>query len=105
MPGTNEFVVTAQTLLSVCGMVAIVGSAVAVITKAMSPYKKLKAMVDRHEIQLAETSAGIKDIKESNRVICRALIVLLDHEATGSGEERIKEQKLAMEQFLIDKMD
>lgn len=105
MPELNDLVVTVETMLAACGMIAIVGSAVAVMTKATSPYKKLKEMVYKHETQLAESSKGIQDIKESNRVICKALIVMLDHQATGSGEERIKEQKLAMEQYLIDKMD
>lgn len=101
---------TVNTILAFFGTLVCISGGVSVIIKMLSPFKKLKAQVEEHEDKLSEdfrrfdeTSKTIKEVEETNKVICKSLIVIMNHEATGNGIEKLKEQRDALEQYLIDK--
>ena len=106
----NNVEITLQTILALFGGVTCVAGGVSAIVKLLSPFKKLKEKVDRHDEKLKEEcneikeiDKAIKNVEDSNRVICRSLLVLLNHEATGNGIDKIIEQRDLLQQHLIDK--
>lgn len=101
--------ITIQTILAVCGGISCIGGAIALIIKALTPWKALKQRVDNLEEKIKNDYENINDIEtslhaveSSNKVICKSLLVILNHEATGEGIEEIKEQRNTLEQFIID---
>lgn len=106
----NDIMITVKTALALFGAIAIIGGGVSVVAKMFSPFKKLKETVDAHDKKLKDGCLRMDNIddsmhlvEESNKVICKSLLVLLNHEVTGNGIDKLKEQRDTLEQFLIDK--
>lgn len=110
----NVLPVIWKLVLGICGMIAAVGGAVAIIARMFSPMKELKkrlteleglhkndqkSNINRFEKDLKE----IKILEESNRHICQCMVALMDHEITGNSIERLKNARDDLNRFLIDK--
>lgn len=102
--------ITIQTVLAFFGGIACIVGGISAITKLFDPFKDLKKRIDEHEQKLCNDHARMNDIdsamhgiEESNKVICKSLLVLLNHEVTGNGIDKLKAQRDVLEQFLIDK--
>lgn len=101
---------TAQTILAFFGGITVIAAGTSAIFKLFNPVKKLKEQVHEHEQKLAkdfermnEVDAILRDIEEYDKVICKSLLVLLNHEITGNDVAKLKKQRDDLEQFLINK--
>ncbi len=106
----TDIEITIQTVLAFFGGLACIAGGVSAIVKLFSPFKSLQDKVNKHDKKLEddfkrmnELEDSMKDIEESNKIICKSLFVLLNHEVTGNGVDKLKAQRDALEQFLIDK--
>ena len=106
----SDIKITIQTVLTFLGGVAGIVAGVSAITKLFNPFKDLKKRIDEHERKLSNDHLRMNnmdktmcEVEESNKVICKSLLVLLNHEITGNGVDKLKLQRDALEQFLIDK--
>ena len=102
--------ITIQTVLAFFGGITCIVGGISAITKLFNPFKDLKKRIDEHEQKLCNDHLRMNDIdnsmhgvEESNKVICKSLLVLLNHEVTGNGIDKLKAQRDVLEQFLIDK--
>ncbi len=102
--------VTVQTILTIFGGITCIAAGVSAIVKMFNPLKEMQKKVSDHDSKLQkdyehlnELDDAIKDIEKSNRVMCKSLLALLNHEITGNGIDKLKEQREVLEQFLIDK--
>lgn len=102
--------ITAQTILAFFGGITVIAGGTSAIFKLFNPVKKLKEQVHQHEQKLAkdfermnEIDATLCDIEEYDKVICKSLLVLLNHEITGNDVAKLKKQRDDLEQFLINK--
>lgn len=104
-----------------CGGIAAIGGATAVIVRWLSPFKKLKERVDSLENNYRESTQLAKSIQESNdrrfaqdlealkaldsvsRLTLRAMMGLLDHAVTGNGIEHLQKLKNEIETHLIER--
>lgn len=96
--------------LSIFGGASVIAGGVSAIIKLFSPIRKLKERVDKSEEFLERDWNRFKEVERQNRQnecankeICKALLVLLNHEITGNGIEKLKEQRDELEKFLIEK--
>ena len=92
-----------QTLLSICGGVAIIGGAVKIIVSALNPYKTLVKTVESHETLLCNDNDRLKEIEESNKMLLKCQIVVIEHLATGNHIEKLQETQKELQEFLIDR--
>lgn len=99
-----------NTFLTICAGVTCVAGGVSVIVKLLNPFRDLRKKVEEHERiinrekeQFDELESTIKGTDEYNKAICKALLVLLNHEITGNGIDKLKEQRDELEHFLINK--
>lgn len=106
----EEFKTFIQIALSIFGGVSVIAGGVSAIVKLFSPIRKLRGRVEKTEEYLhndferfVKLEGENKAIEESNKEICKALLVLLNHEITGNGIEKLKEQRDELEEFLINK--
>lgn len=102
--------ITIQTVLAFFGGITCVVAGVSAITKLFNPFKDLKRRINEHEQKLCNDNTRMDNIdgtmhevEESNKIICKSLLVLLNHEITGNGVDKLKLQRDALEQFLINK--
>lgn len=106
----SDIEITIQTVLTFFGGIACIVAGVSAIAKLFNPFKNLKKMIDEHEQKLSNDNLRIDNmdkamcgVEESNRIICKTLLVLLSHEITGNGVDKLKKQRDALEQFLINR--
>ena len=59
--------------------------------------------VARHEKLLDEHEKLIKDQGDTERMLCKCMLALIDHEITGNGIENMKEIRSEMQSYLIEK--
>ncbi|MCD2493322.1 CTP synthase [Lacrimispora sp. NSJ-141] len=95
--------ITIKTILTVMGIITAAGGAIGVIIKVLSPYNRLKKRVSKHDDLLENDNNRLKEIEESNKHICKSMLVLLDHEITGNSIEKLKNAKSEMQEYLINK--
>jgi hypothetical protein len=101
-------------ILSALGFIVLIANVVKAFSVIFDPYVVIKKNIEEHgkrikniEDGFGNHTKGVEDsvgkIDEAQKVICKSLLVLLNHEITGNGIDRLKEQRDNMEQFLIDK--
>lgn len=106
----QDVTTTVNTILAFFGALVCISGGVSVIVKMLSPFQKLKKQVEEHEDKLKDDfdkfktmNDTIAEVEQSNKVILQSLVVIMNHEATGNGIDKLKKQKDALEQYLIDK--
>lgn len=106
----EEFKVFIQIALSIFGGVSVIAGGVSAIIKLFSPIRKLKKRVEDNEKKLENDYAKIEsvtkalnDVDETNKEICKSILVLMNHEITGNSIDKLKEQRDELEKFLIEK--
>ena len=106
----TDIEITIQTVLALFGGLTCIVGGISALTKIFSPFKNLQKQVTEHDEKLKNDfqrmnniDKSMHDVEESNKVICKSLLVLLNHEVTGNGIDKLKAQRDVLEQFLIDK--
>lgn len=106
----HDVTTTVNTILAFFGALICISGGVSVIVKMLSPFRKLKKQVEEHEDKLKDDfnkfktmNDTIAEVEQSNKVILQSLVVIMNHEATGNGIDKLKKQKDVLEQYLIDK--
>lgn len=98
----NDFI---QTLLAICGGVSILGGAIRIIISAFSPFKKLVKQVEGHEEKLCNGNERLKKVEESNRMLLKCQLVVIEHLATGNHIDKLKETQEEVQDYLINRSD
>ena len=90
-------------ILWVCGAIAAVGAAVAVIVKAVtaakSPWKKL----DQHSGYFANDKTRMDIMDEGSRVTQKAILAILSHAIDGNNVDELKQAKKELQNYLIER--
>lgn len=89
-----------QLLLSICGGISIIGGAVAVIHKWISPAIKLNERVEvleQHDRQDFET---LKRISDRDSMILEVLSTMLDSQISGNNTDQLKKTREKLTQYL-----
>ena len=101
--------ITFQTLLAIFGAITALVAGISAISKIFSPFKELKKQVEAHEKRLQAGDAKFEIlenmmIKQSSmqKEICKSLIVMMNHQITGNGVDKLKAQQEELQRFLID---
>lgn len=96
--------------LAACGAVTIIAAAVAAVKHlfrpAISIRERVAALEEKDEKQQQcnrDTNEMLEEIIETNKLLCRSMMVLLDHSITGNGIENIKQVKSELVQYLTEK--
>lgn len=92
-----------QWLACAVGAILLIGSVSAVITKWVQPYREMKRRIHELEIRRESYEEVSKDICESTHLLCKALLILLDHEITGNSVDKLKDIRAEIREYLINK--
>lgn len=103
-----------QGILAICGMIAAVGGAAAMIAKLFAPFKRLEARIaaleKRHttdqednENRLKNDLEAIQRMEETQQKMCRCIVALMDNAITGNSIDRLKTERENMSTHLIER--
>lgn len=99
----SDLTTTLNTILYICGAVATIWGAYKVIKEVKKPNDDLKETVRKHEVYLKNDEAEIREIKEGNKVICRSIMTMINHELTGNDINNMKKMRDELQNYLIEK--
>lgn len=98
-----EFVITSNQIMGFCALVASLWGLWKIVKEWKKPSDDLKSTVDKHDALLDNDNKRLKEIEDSNRMILQCLLVLINHDITGNGIEKMKGIREELEAFLINK--
>ena len=96
------FTVTSEQIIWICTFIAAIWAVWKIIKEVRKPNRDLKAKVERHDELLDNDNKRMKKIEESNQMILKSLIAIINHEITGNGIEKMKEAREDLQNFLIN---
>ena len=67
------------------------------------PNDDLKNTVARHDKLLDNDDKRLKEIENSNRMILQCLLVIINHDITGNGIEKMKTARDELQEYLINR--
>ena len=95
--------ITWELILAIAGGIVVLVNALKAISNFISPVTNLKKQVEKHDDLLNNDHKRLTSIEQTNKMICKSLVALLDHEITGNGIEKLKTTKAEMQNYLIEK--
>ena len=99
----ENFAITINDILYLCGIVVTIWGAYKVIKEVRKPGNDLKETVKKHEELLKKDRAEIDEIKERNKVICKSIMTMINHELSGNDISNMRKMRDELNQYLIDK--
>lgn len=98
-----NFAITLNDFLYICGIIATVWGAYKIIKEVKKPSNDLKETVKKHEEYLKKDRNEIEEIKEGNKVICKSIMTMINHELSGNDVSNMRKMRDELQEYLIDK--
>lgn len=89
--------------LALLGLIAALGKAAEVIRTWRTPARRQEQRITECESRLSRDYARLTSLEEGNRVQCRALLALLNHEITGNSVDKLKDAQTGINDYLVNK--
>lgn len=96
-----EFTISTDQIIWFCSFVAGLWGLWKIVKEARKPNDDLKARVEKHDQLLDKDNKRLEEIEESNQMILKSLLVIINHEITGNGLEKMKTVRDSLEEYLI----
>lgn len=98
-----EFAITSNQILGFCALVTALWGFWKIVKEWKKPNEDLKKLVEKHDTLLDKDNERLKAIEDSDRMILQSLLVIINHNITGNGIERMKDTRDELQDFLINK--
>ena len=98
-----EFVITSNQIMGLCALVASLWGLCIFVDAWNTANYDLKPTLEKHDALLDNDNRRLKQIEDSNRMILQCLLVLINHNITGNGIEKMKDIREELQDFLINK--
>lgn len=98
-----EFTITSSQVLGVCGLIASLWGVWKIAKELNKPSSDLKKKVEKHDRILDEDNERLKDVEQSTKMILQCLLVIINHDITGNGVEKMKVCRDELQDYLINK--
>lgn len=96
-----EFTISTDQIIWFCSFVAGLWGLWKIVKEARKPNDDLKAKVEKHDRLLDKDNKRLEEIESSNQMILKSLLVIINHEITGNGVEKMKTVRDSLEEYLI----
>lgn len=98
-----EFTISSTQILALCAFITAVWGVYKIVKELKKPNDDLKSEVARHSQLLDTDNKRLNDIEESNRMVLQSLLVIINHEITGNGIEKMKDTRDKLQAYLIER--
>ncbi|CCY96845.1 uncharacterized protein BN514_01228 [Ruminococcus sp. CAG:17] len=97
------FTITSDQIIWFCTIVGGIWGIWKIIKELRKPNEDLRLTVKKHSELLDNDNRRLKNSEETNRKILQCLLVIINHEITGNGIDKMKETRDALQEYLINK--
>ncbi len=85
------------------GFIVSVWGVVKIFKEVVTPYRIKMKEIEKNTEYLRRDDKRIKDLEDSHAMIYEYLLVMLNHEITGNGVDKMKQVRDEMQEFIINK--
>lgn len=96
-----NFTITTDQIIWFCTFVGLLWGLLKIVKEAKKPNDELKAKVEKNERHLDNDNKRLQEIENSNQMILKSLLVIINHDITGNGVEKMKTARTELEEYLI----
>ena len=98
-----DFTITSNQILAFCALLTAIWGVWKIVKEIKKPNDDLKEKVTEHDMLLDNDDKRLASIEESNKMTLQCLLVIINHEITGNGIEKMKAARDELQEFLINK--
>ena len=98
-----EITISFNDIFWLCSFIAALYGIWKIVKEIRKPNDDLKETVAKHDNLLDKDNKRLMEIEDSNRMILKCLLVIINHDITGNGIEKMKQARDEIQEFLIDK--
>lgn len=98
-----EFSITSGQILAFCALITALWGVWKIVKELKKPNDDLKHTVENHQHLLDNDNKRLKEIEDSNKMILQCLLVIINHDITGNGIDKMKQARDELQEFLINK--
>ena len=98
-----NFTITSAQILAFCAFLTTLWGVWKIVKEIKKPNDDLKNTVARHDKLLDNHDKRLKEIENSNRMILQCLLVIINHDITGNGIEKMKTARDELQEYLINR--
>lgn len=98
-----EFIITSEQILGFCTFIGGLWAVWKVFKEINKPKADLVAKVELHDELLKKDNERLKEMETSNKLILQCLLIIINHDITGDGIEKMMETRDELQKYLIDK--
>lgn len=92
---------TLTDIVGACSAIGIIWGVVKIWQDVRKPTRDLLNTIHKHEQFLNQDKLRIDEIDESNKILCKSMLVLINHEITGNGIDKMKQARDELQDYLI----
>ena len=98
-----EFTISFNDIFWFCSFIAALYGIWKIVKAIRKPNDDLKETVAKHDDLLDKDNKRLLEIEDSNQMILKCLLVIINHDITGNGIEKMKQARDELQEFLINK--
>lgn len=98
-----NFTIASTQIIGFCALVTALWGIWKIVKEIKKPNDDLKVQVAKHDQLLDSDNKRLRTIEESNRMTLQCLLVIINHEITGDGIEKMKTARDELQDYLINK--
>ena len=96
-----EFAISLGQILWICSFIGAVWGVWKIIKEIRKPNDDLKAIVQKHSELLDADNRRLNNVEGSDRMLLRCMLVIINHDITGNGIDKLKETRDELNEYLI----
>lgn len=103
--GVDDLTITVGVIVALCALIVTLWNAIKAIKEMAKPAKDLVSRVDAIEEHLANDKRRLDEQEEAQKLLLRAMLVLIEYESTGgtSEKEALTAVKTDISNYLINR--
>ena len=86
--GVDDLTITVGVIVALCALIVTLWNAIKAIKEMTKPAKDLVSRVDAIEEHLANDKRRLDEQEEAQKLLLRAMLVLIEYESTGGASEK-----------------
>ena len=98
-----EFQISSDHILIICSLITGLYGVYKIIKELRKPNEDLKVKVEKHDKLLNADNTRLKEVEDSNKMVLQCLLVIINHDITGNGIDKLKSTRDKLQEYLLEK--
>lgn len=98
-----NFTITSAQIIGLCALITALWGVWKIVKELKKPNDDLRHTVENHQLLLDNDNKRLKEIEDSNKMILQCLLVIINHDITGNGVDKMKQARDELQEYLINR--